>query len=45
MKKEQKELQTNESYTSPEIEVIEIKFEQNILGGSGGLGDLPGDEW
>ena len=43
MKEEQKALQTNESYSSPEIEILDIKFEQSILGGSGELGDLPGD--
>ncbi len=45
MKEELQELRTNESYSSPEIEIIEIKFEQSILGGSGGLSDLPGDVW
>jgi len=45
MKEEPKDLQTNESYTSPVIEVINIEFEQNILGGSGEPDDLWGTDW
>ena len=45
MKEELKKLQTDESYVSPEIEVIHIEFEQNILGGSGEPDDLWGSDW
>lgn len=45
MKEEAKILQTDESYVSPEIKVIPIEFEQNILGGSGEPDDLWGTDW
>ena len=43
MEKKIKSLE-KETYISPDIEVVEIEIEQNILaGGSGsGTGDLPG---
>lgn len=33
-----------ETYISPDIEVVEIKIEQNILA-SGSTLDMPGEEW
>ena len=33
-----------ELYTAPQIEVIEIELEQNIMG-SGTLPDAPGEDW
>lgn len=41
-----KKLQTSsavEHYRAPDIEIIDIKLEQNILGGSGNSGNIPGD--
>lgn len=32
-------------YEAPEIEVIDIETEQNILGGSGTTPDMPGEMW
>lgn len=32
-------------YISPDIEVVEIKLEQNIFAGSGDLQDMPADDW
>lgn len=35
-----------EVYISPEIEVVEIEIEQNILqAGSGDIPGLPGEDW
>ena len=33
-----------ELYTAPQIEVIDIELEQNIMG-SGTLPDAPGEDW
>ena len=33
-----------ETYISPDIEVVEIEIEQNILAG-GSIGDMPGEDW
>lgn len=44
----EKELKTVEKkvYISPDIEVVEIEIEQNILqAGSGDLPGLPGENW
>jgi|GEM_PF-1691804 len=43
MKEERKQQQEERNYLSPDFEVVEILFEQNILqGGSGsGSGDVP----
>ena len=43
MKKEIKPTE-KESYTSPEIEIVEIETEQNILA-SGSVPDMPGEDW
>ena len=32
-------------YISPDIEVVEIKIEQNIFAGSGDLPGMPGGDW
>lgn len=32
-------------YEAPEIEVIDIETEQNILGGSATTPDMPGEDW
>lgn len=32
-------------YISPDIEVVEIKIEQNIFAGSGDITDMPGEDW
>ncbi len=32
-------------YEIPEIEVIDIETEQNILGGSATTPDMPGEDW
>lgn len=48
----EKEIKTTEKiksfetdvYTSPNIEVVEIEIEQNILAG-GSAPDLPGEDW
>ncbi len=32
-------------YISPDIEVVEIKIEQNIFAGSGDLPGLSGEDW
>ena len=35
-----------ETYTAPNIEIIDIELEQNILaGGSGDLPGMPGEGW
>ncbi|MFA5713745.1 MAG: hypothetical protein WC960_06155 [Bacteroidales bacterium] len=37
---------SKECYSSPSFEVLELEFEQNILGGSGDLPEeLEGIEW
>lgn len=43
MKTESK-LQEKEIYISPNIEIVEIKTEQNILA-SGSTLDMPGEDW
>ena len=43
MKEEIKSLE-KEAYISPEIEVVEIEIEQNILA-SGSTLDMPGEDW
>lgn len=43
MKEEIKSLE-KEAYVSPEIEVVEIEIEQNILA-SGSTLDMPGEDW
>lgn len=36
----------NETYISPDIEVVNIETEQNILAsGSGNTLDMPGEKW
>ena len=40
MKEERKQQQKERDYVSPDFEVVEIEFEQNILGGSGETDDL-----
>ena len=52
MKKEENKIksvevvsQKREEYLAPQIEVVEIEIEQNLLAGSGNLLDLPGEEW
>ncbi|MGI6572949.1 MAG: hypothetical protein ACOX19_05965 [Fermentimonas sp.] len=32
-----------EPYVAPAIEVVEVELQQNILGGSGDLPDIPGE--
>lgn len=43
MKKEINSLE-KEAYVSPDIEVIQIEIEQNILA-SGSTLDMPGEDW
>lgn len=41
-------LKDKESYVSPNIEIVEIVTEQNILAGGSGSGDapnMPGEPW
>ena len=45
MKKENRTLR-KENYISPDIEVVNIETEQNILqAGSNNLPDMPGEDW
>ena len=45
MKKETKLLK-KKAYVSPDIKVVEVEIEQNILlGGSGDLPGMPGEGW
>ena len=43
MKKEIKE-QEKETYISPDIMIVDIETEQNILA-SGSVPDMPGEDW
>jgi hypothetical protein len=48
MEEERKQQQKERDYVSPDFEVVEIEFEQNILGGSGDSDDLDsfgGRDW
>lgn len=37
---------TEQQYVAPDIEIIDIELEQNILGGStGAVPDFSGEEW
>jgi hypothetical protein len=43
---EEKKQQEERNYHSPDFEVVEILFEQNILqGGSGDVPDYDGQDW
>ena len=33
------------AYIAPDIEVVEVEMEQNILAGSGNLDSMPGEDW
>ena len=46
MKKEFKSTE-KETYISPDIEIVDIEIEQNILAGgsSGDVPDMPGEDW
>ena len=36
---------TKQQYVAPNIEIIDIEMEQNILGGSGTTTDMSGEAW
>lgn len=45
LKSQQDLLQTEEQYIAPDIDVIEIEVEQNVLSGSANLFDYDGEDW
>lgn len=45
LKSKHDKLQNEEQYIAPDIEVIDIEIEQNVLSGSGNLFDYDGEDW
>ncbi|MCE2615585.1 hypothetical protein [Phocaeicola oris] len=45
MNENQDKLPAREQYTAPQIGIINMEPEQNILSGSGTVPDMPGESW